>query len=327
MRYIFNLMMKLSIIIPVYQSEKYIDRCIDSVLSQSYSDFEMILVDDGSTDGCAEICDETAQRDSRIRVFHRSNGGLSAARNTGIDIASGEYITFIDSDDEIAPDTLQANMRQLEVDPQIELLEYPVDIHHGTEKATILMFSEKTVSDSVVFTDWVNSEGYRHCYAWNKIYKRYLFDNIRFPEGETFEDAAVCPLIIEKCKAIKYSNQGMYIYHTNSQGITNNYTFSGQEPLFRHNLRLFYKVSEMGLVYESPKLWILCLNLLIDLFRCKNTDSRYLSSAVANMESCKPSLIPLLKASNSMKESFKVFCATLLGVKLICSFLGIRKIS
>lgn len=319
--------MKLSIIIPVYQSKKYIERCINSVLSQSYSDFEMILVDDGSTDGSAEICDEAARRDSRIMVIHRNNGGLSTARNTGIEGASGEYITFIDSDDEINPDTFHANMIQLEENQQIDLLEYPVIIHPGTEKAKILMFSEKTVYDTDVFTDWIKSEGYRHCYAWNKIYKRYLFENIRFPEGETFEDAAICPLIIEKCRTIKYSDKGMYIYHTNSQGITNNYTFSYQEPLFRHNLRLFYKVAEMGLVYESSKLWILCLNLLIDLFRCRKTENRYLSAAVANIESGRPSLLQLFKVYNSMSELFKVICASLFGVKIICYSLGIRKLS
>lgn len=319
--------MKLSIVIPVYQSKKYIDRCINSVLSQSFSDFEMILVDDGSTDGCAEICDELTRRDSRIKVIHRKNGGLSAARNTGIENAFGEYITFIDSDDEIASDTLYANMIQLEDNPQIDFLEYPASIHHGTEKAKILMFSERTVYDTDVFTDWIKSEGYRHCYAWNKIYKRVLFENIRFPEGETFEDAAICPLIIEKCRVIKYSDKGLYLYHTNSQGITNNYTFSVQEPLFRHNLRLFYKVSDMGLIYEGSKLWILCLNLLIDLFRCKETDNIYLSAAVANLGSGRPSLLQLFKACNNLSEFFKVICVSLFGVKHVCCALGIRKLS
>lgn len=320
-------MMKLSIIIPVYQNKEYIERCINSVLSQSYSDFEMILVDDGSTDGSAKICDESALRDPRIIVIHRNNGGLSAARNTGIENASGKYITFIDSDDEIDPETLYDNMIQLEDNPLIDLLEYPVSINHGAKNAKILMFSEKTVFGADIFKDWIKSEGYNHCYACNKIYKRILFDNIRFPEGETFEDAAICPLIIEKCRGIKYSDKGMYIYHSNSQGITNNYTFSGQEPLFRHNLRLFYKVSEMELEYESSRIWILCLNLLIDLFRCRNTDKRYLSAAVINMGYGKPSVLNLLKACNSTSVLIKVICISLFGVNNVCKALGSRKLS
>ena len=97
----------ISVIVPVYKVETYLPTCVDSILSQTFSDFELILVDDGSPDACGAMCDGYAREDSRIRVIHQKNGGLSAARNTGLDIAKGEYVTFVDSDDVIAPDCLQ----------------------------------------------------------------------------------------------------------------------------------------------------------------------------------------------------------------------------
>ena len=96
-----------SIIVPVYNTERFLNRCIDSVLAQTYSDWELLLVDDGSTDSSGSICDEYATQDSRIRVFHKENGGVSSARNLGLDYARGEWITFVDSDDYIAPDMIE----------------------------------------------------------------------------------------------------------------------------------------------------------------------------------------------------------------------------
>ena len=106
--------MKLSIIIPVYRVENTLDRCIKSIMLQGYGDYELILVDDGSPDRCPQLCDEWAVRDRRITVIHKANGGLSDARNAGIEQAQGEYITFVDSDDFIGPDTYQPLMQQLE---------------------------------------------------------------------------------------------------------------------------------------------------------------------------------------------------------------------
>ena len=96
----------ISVIVPIYKVEKYLRRCVDSILNQSYTDFELLLIDDGSPDGCPQICDEYAQQDTRVRVFHKPNGGLSDARNYGLDRMKGEYVSFIDSDDYVGPDYL-----------------------------------------------------------------------------------------------------------------------------------------------------------------------------------------------------------------------------
>ena len=105
----------ISIIVPVYKVEKYLDRCIESVLAQTYTDFELILVDDGSPDNCPAMCDAWAEKDSRIRVIHKPNGGLSSARNAGLDIMKGEYVTFIDSDDTVLPNYLERLLTALTV--------------------------------------------------------------------------------------------------------------------------------------------------------------------------------------------------------------------
>ena len=128
---------KISVIVPIYKVEKYLDRCVRSVLAQTFRDFELILVDDGSPDSCPQMCDDWAKKDSRIRVIHQNNQGLSAARNTGIRAASGEYINFIDSDDWVA-DTLLSDLYRL-------LIKYDADISVcGFEKCS----SEKQQSNS-----------------------------------------------------------------------------------------------------------------------------------------------------------------------------------
>ena len=124
--------MKLSIVIPVYRVERTLDRCVESVISQSFRDIQVILVDDGSPDDCPQMCDEWAERDPRIEVIHKRNGGLSDARNYGIYQATGEYITFVDSDDNLSYDhTLAQLMDLLDQHPEYDILEYPVIEHEG----------------------------------------------------------------------------------------------------------------------------------------------------------------------------------------------------
>ena len=107
---------KISVIVPVYKAEKYLHRCVDSILSQTFTDFELILVNDGSPDNCGAICDEYAQKDNRVRVFHKENGGVSSARNLGLDNAKGEWITFVDSDDWLKPGCLEQLTNKLDAD-------------------------------------------------------------------------------------------------------------------------------------------------------------------------------------------------------------------
>ncbi len=211
--------MKLSIIIPVYQVEKTLRRCVDSVVSQSFRDWQMILVNDASTDKSGKICDEYVKADHRIQVVHlKRNEGLSAARNKGIEKARGEYLTFIDSDDYIAADSLKTLFEIINVHPDYDILEYPVYEHYGSKKQHLLQFARKEYTDMLSY--WLEGEAYRHAYAWNKIYKKQVFQNVQFPVGRTFEDVFTLPLLLKNCHLIATTNVGMYHYCFNPNGIT-----------------------------------------------------------------------------------------------------------
>lgn len=210
--------MKLSIVIPVYRVETTLKTCVESILTQSYTDFEMILVNDGSPDNCPQLCDEWKEKDRRIRVIHQKNQGLSAARNAGIEIAIGHYITFVDSDDMIAPDTLQPLMNELAQNLEYDILEYPVRRFVGSPKESLLETERKVYCD--MWEYWLEAKAYTHAYAWNKIYKRKLFQNVKFPEGKVFEDVYTLPLLLQKAQTVATTNCGLYLYNHNPKGIT-----------------------------------------------------------------------------------------------------------
>lgn len=199
--------MTLSVIIPVYSVESTLDCCVESVLRQHIDDMEVILVDDGSPDRCPEKCDEWAEKDSRIHVIHKKNGGLSDARNAGIDYATGEYITFVDSDDWLSEDTFPPLLKKMS---DIDILEYSI--------ADRLSLQERTYDNVEEY--WLSEQAYTHTYACNKIYRRSIFDEVRFPKGRIFEDAYTYPQLLRKVKKIATTNQGSYHYTVNPTGIT-----------------------------------------------------------------------------------------------------------
>lgn len=214
--------MKLSVIVPVFQVESTLDRCIESIVGQSFVDFELILVDDGSPDRCPQMCNEWAERDNRIHVIHRQNCGLSAARNTGIEASSGDFITFVDSDDFLDKETYSKVMPLAE---SYDIVEFPVYRFYGSEKQALLSFEEHIYTNMEDY--WLKGGAYNHCYAWNKVFRRTLFKDVRFPEGRVFEDVATLPSLLDKATSVKTCNQGLYYYCMNPEGITQ--TAQGRE--------------------------------------------------------------------------------------------------
>ena len=181
-------------------------------------EMEILLVDDGSTDKSPMICDKWGHIDQRIKVFHQNNQGLSAARNTGIDQARGEYITFIDSDDFIGDGTLSSIINKLKENPQIDLLEYPAILHYGSKRQSRLILDDNNYHDLATY--WLQGTGYHHCYAWNKFFRRRLFDHIRFPQGVLFEDAHTIPSLVRLSRLTVTTTKGIYYYNDNPKGIT-----------------------------------------------------------------------------------------------------------
>lgn len=207
--------MKLSIIIPVYRTEATLERCMESIVSQTFTDFEVILVDDGSPDMSGQLCDDWARRDRRIRVIHKQNGGLSDARNAGIEVAQGEYITFVDSDDFIAIDTYAQVLPMMK---DADMVEFPLFWQYGSSQQEKVNFNPRLYTDMKQY--WLEAKAYLHTYAWNKIYDRRLFRHVRFPVGQVFEDVATLPALLSEAKRIRTTDQGLYYYCANSHGIT-----------------------------------------------------------------------------------------------------------
>jgi len=208
--------MLLSVIIPVYNVETTLNRCVKSVLNQGFSDMEVILVDDGSPDKCPMMCDEWTHQDKRIRVIHKQNGGLSDARNAGIEVARGEYITFVDSDDWVLPDTYRLLMQWLNEHTDVDILEFPVEQEAMTRLT--LVTDNRTFASAKEY--WEDSMAWNHTYAWNKIYRRTLFNDVHFPKGKVFEDIWTLPLLLAKNPEVATLSLGGYHYTWNENGIS-----------------------------------------------------------------------------------------------------------
>jgi glycosyltransferase involved in cell wall biosynthesis len=218
-------MPKISVIVPVYKVEKYLDRCIDSILSQTFTDFELILVDDGSPDKCGEICEEYAKKDSRIHVIHQKNGGLSAARNTGIDWAnansSSKWITFIDSDDIVTKNYLESMWKEaLESNSQIVCCNCveKAEIPHDFNDSKSIEFKTINIDEDTLKSLYYGT--YVYWIACGKLVKKSIPTKYSFPIGRTFEDnPVICKWLVD-AKQISYTDSKLYFYFINSEGIS-----------------------------------------------------------------------------------------------------------
>ena len=210
----------ISVIVPIYKVEKYLKKCIESIQKQTYKNLEIILVDDGSPDKCGEICDEYAENDSRIIVIHKKNGGLSSARNAGIEIAKGDYIGFVDSDDYIEPymyekllDAIEQNNSKLSV----------CAINYVFENGKKICKSKSSENRNFDFFEAIKEMNTYELFdmgAWSKLYKKDLFDDIRFPENKLSEDFFIMYKIFDKAQRISYVGIPCYNYLQRSESIT-----------------------------------------------------------------------------------------------------------
>lgn len=235
----------LSIIVPIYNVEPYLQACIDSILRQKFTDYELILIDDGSPDNCGKICDEYASTDSRIIVIHKKNGGVSSARNTGLDVAHGDYITFVDPDDELE-ETYEKNMHILISNPHIDMLQFPryceVTDHHYSLEAELTL----TGIDNI-FAAWIEQKILTDL-VWHKIYKKIIWENIKFPDGRVHEDLYVILDIITKTKCFFLSKEGTYIYKNRENSITTSpFTLKRQLDLLAAKLHILSTVKKINI--------------------------------------------------------------------------------
>lgn len=209
----------ISIIVPIYKVEDYLRRCVDSLLAQTYHDFELILVDDGSPDNCGKFCDEYMALDSRIRVIHKENGGLSDARNAGLEIAQGKFIAFVDSDDWVSPYYLERMLTGLQ-QTNADICECNILRTDGNtpddevnDRSEIITFSAHDAMLELI------QDNTFHQYVWNKLYRREVIGDILFPKGKTNEDEFWTYQVFGNAKKVAKISCVLYSYFQRSGSI------------------------------------------------------------------------------------------------------------
>lgn len=239
-----------SIIVPVYKVENYIKECIDSIICQTYKNIEIILVDDGSPDKCSQICDYYATKDSRIRVFHKKNGGLSDARNYGIDKANGKYISFIDSDDYIEKNMIEMlydNIMKYKADISICDYSYLFKnkfIKNDLRTNLLVMNAEEAIKE----LNKQNSFGFA---AWNKMYKKDMFKKLKFPKGKINEDCFIMYKVFAQASKIVYQPEAKYYYRQRNSSISKNNEINYNPILAASRCRKFVSIYYRSALYET----------------------------------------------------------------------------
>lgn len=230
----------ITIIIPVYNVECFLVRCLDSVIGQSYKNLEILVIDDGSTDSSGIICDKYAERDNRIKVIHKKNGGLSSARNVGLDSAHGEYVSFIDSDDFISSEFVEHLLQTIKKsEADIAFCDYtfyysvePTCERHQSGRDVLYIGKES------IMKNFYNHNCGISVIACNKLYKRDLFENIRFPVGRLYEDEATTYIVFYSSKRVVYLKESLYYYFQRPGSIT-------KDKLTEKNLSIFIALKEV----------------------------------------------------------------------------------
>lgn len=252
---------KVSIVVPIYKVEKYLDNCIQSIVEQTYANLEIILVDDGSPDECPRICDKWAKKDNRIKVFHKKNGGLSDARNFGLDNATGDYIYFVDSDDYINHQCIEILLNAI-VETQSDIAACNVlEVKENFYKQfKIDRNPKKEILKNIETCKKITKSGHQGIgiVVWNKLYKKEVFNNLRFTKGIIHEDEAIIYQLIYPVKKFVYVHEYLHYYRLSSESIMRNeFNLKRFDILKALKMRINYlKDKDKGLLKENQNLYL-----------------------------------------------------------------------
>ena len=224
---------KISVIIPVYKVEQYLNRCVESVMSQTYLNLEIILVDDGSPDRCPQLCDSLAAKDNRVRVVHKKNGGLSSARNAGLDVATGDYVAFVDSDDYIDENMIETMLSAAIRNGVSVACCGRIRVSNSTQIKMFDLPEEKVLSGKQAIKELMLGGCVEEA-SWDKLYKAEVFKSRRFPIGEINEDIVQTIEILGDCKNIVHVGKALYYYCENVGSITKNGYDSSKYIIIKH---------------------------------------------------------------------------------------------
>lgn len=257
--------MHLSVIIPCYNVAGTLQECVKSVLVQLPKESEVLLVDDGSTDTTGLLAEQIAAEHVAVRVFHKSNGGPSSARNYGIAKACGDFLMFMDSDDELPASTISPALAFMQEHPEVDIAEFPIRVHYGHESEYLLDFPEKIWSSAREY--WIKTEAWEHTYAWNKIYRKTFLGEVKFPEGRLFEDMWFYSELLSKEPKVATLSQGLYLYRWNEKGLTVNANAKDLEQLLEGQMRAARLMQTRLFSFHGWRLYRSMLYRQIDVYR------------------------------------------------------------
>ncbi|MBQ6995529.1 MAG: glycosyltransferase [Lachnospiraceae bacterium] len=251
----------ISVIVPVYKVEKYLNRCVESLRKQTYNNLEIILVDDGSPDSCPMMCDGYAQEDERIKVIHQSNSGLSGARNSGLEIATGDYIGFVDSDDYVSDkmyEMLLTEMMKRDADIAIcRYTRFSGELAASDDEQSISNIKEMKKMDAL--DNLYGADGEVYTVAWNKLYRRTVLADIRYPVGKINEDEFTTYKIMCNASKVILLEKALYYYFYNENSITTNENYLANRDIYEAyeaRLNFFQQRGIEGLEQKNAKLYL-----------------------------------------------------------------------
>ena len=269
---------------------------------------EILLIDDGSPDQCGILCDQLAAKDDRIKVIHKANGGVSDARNRGVAEASGDYLTFVDSDDELAPDTYLPIMKLIDEHPEYDLVEYAFDWKYETDIQKHVSFGNRVYHDMTEY--WHATKAYQHAFPWNKIYRRELFKGVVYPKDTVYEDVWVFPDILANTKILRTIDMGNYRYYNNPYGITNNASKEEIEMHLKAHIHAFKAFNNPH--YDPSPYYMEIVNRQIDFYN--QGGSILLDNPEQRIK---------IKSLTTWPAKFKAIGVNLLGIKSLCRMMKV----
>ena len=282
-----------TIIIPVYNVERYLKRCVDSVIHQTYNNLEIILIDDGSSDNCPAMCDEWAQKDSRIKVIHKKNGGLSDARNYGLDNMSGDFVYFLDSDDYISADAIECLVASQEMNNSDIVIGNSVIIDENNNQTEWSC----TFNDEVFLAKELLERKIipaKYVIACNKLYRITVFNNVRFPKSLIHEDEYILSDVVRNSKNVSTVSKITYFYFQRSNGIMKSKSINRGDFLCALSHRLDYYLennSDESIIDSIVIKAYYCFNEVISIMKESNKRisdvSKYYSCYLEIMSKCR----------------------------------------
>lgn len=299
----------ISVIVPIYNVEKYLERCVESIINQTYKNLEIILVDDGSPDNCPQMCDDYAKKDSRIKVVHKKNGGLSDARNAGMKVATGEYVSFIDSDDYISLDFYETLLQTM-VDNDSDIVECGVVKFYENEKFDEYSDDQMIKNFNTVdgLEELINENSF-HQYVWNKLYKSSIALDIPYEVSKLNEDDFWTYQIFGRAKRVTRLNRTLYYYFQRSSSIMGNgYNIRRLDEIEgKANRQKYIEKYFPSLVVQSKlNLYATCIFSYQSVLKYMNGEDKKKASKIITKyrKQCEPSFSEISSIKNSSKKYY-----------------------